>query len=469
MEDRRNFIKKIGALGIGVFGFKNGSAEGVDEYADLGHSMDVNMNDYQAPKLDVVRVGFVGLGNRGGIAVPRINHIKNVSINALCDIRPEKAYAAQKTLAQSHNTHSPAIYTGKNDWKKLCERRDIDVVYICTQWDLHIPIATYAMECGKHVALEVGPAFSVSECWRLVKASERYQRHCIFLENCCYDFFELLTLNMARKGFFGEIIHCDGAYIHDIAESLFEKDYRYNYWRLRENAGRNGNLYPTHGLGPICNALNINRGDKLDFLVSMSSKDFTLKKIQKNVQKSDLPKSETFSYERFRGNMNTSIIQTTKGKTIMLQHDTSSPRVYSRIYQISGTEAAAQKYPLPGKISVGHEDWLSQKEMEEIERKFTLPLVKKMGEIAKQIGGHGGMDFLMDWRWVDCLRNGLPIDHNVYDAALWRVIAPLTEESVSNRSRSIRIPDFTRGNWKKNKPSDFSIEHGNLSEVKGGI
>jgi len=212
--------------------------------------------------------------------------------------------------------------------------------------------------------------------------------------------------------------------------------------------------------------MNINRGDQMDYLVSMSSSDFTLNDLEKEAYQKDAAAFKPFLNAPFRGNMNTSVIKTHKGKTIMLQHDTSSPRVYSRLHLISGTRAAAQKYPLPGKISVGHEGWLPEAEMKKIEEQYTLPLVKHLGEMARQIGGHGGMDFLMDWRWVDCLRNGLPVDHNVYDAALWLSIGPLSERSVAGKSVPVSIPDFTRGAWKTNPPLSFSIEHGNLTGVK---
>jgi predicted dehydrogenase len=322
------------------------------------------------------------------------------------------------------------------------------------------------MNHGKHVCLEVGNAESIEECWQLVKASEKNKKHCIFLENCCYDFFELLTLNMARQGYFGDIIHCEGAYIHNNVESLFDKKARYKLWRLKENVKGSGNLYPTHGLGPVCQVMNINRGDKLDYLVSMSGNDFTMKGLEEEVYKKDPQTFKPFLDDKFRGNMNTSIIKTMKGKTIMLQHDVSSLRVYSRIHLISGTRGSALKYPLPGKISNTHEGWLSDNEMKKIEETYTLPIVKRLGEMAQQIGGHGGMDFLMDWRWIDCLRNGLPIDNDVYDAALWNSIGPLSKWSVAHRSSAIDVPDFTQGSWKKNKPVDLSIDHGNLTPVK---
>ena len=421
-----------------------------------------NMCGYAAPKIDTVRIGYIGLGNRGSGALDRIVYLDNVQVKGLCDIRPEKANAAKKKLEGT--SHSPTIYTSnKDEWKKLCERADIDLIYICTPWALHTPMALYAMEQGKHVAVEIPAATTVEDCWKLVETSERARKHCMMLENCCYDFFELLTLNMARQGFFGEVVHVEGAYIHDIYNSFFDKSKRYDLWRLRENV-RKGNLYPTHGLGPICQVLDINRGDKMDYLVSVSTNDFMLEAKAKQLAKTD-PDFREFADKTFRGNMNTTTIRTQKGKTIMLQHDVTSPRPYSRIHLVSGTKATALKYPLPGRISTGH-DWISETEMKVLEEKYRPEIVKRIGELAKQVGGHGGMDFLMDWRLIDCLRNGLPLDQDVYDAASWSAIGPLSEKSVANRSNSIDIPDFTAGAWKTNIPLDISMKNGGNTNIK---
>jgi hypothetical protein len=459
---KRDFIKLVGLSGVGVAGSSLSPNAMANEIPKKVHRQQFNMCGYAAPKIDTVRIGYIGLGNRGAGALDRIVFLDNVQIKALCDIRPEKAEAAKKKLEGT--SHSPVVYAGKADeWKKLCERDDIDLVYICTPWNLHAPMALYAMEHGKHVAMEIPAATTVEDCWKLVETSERTRKHCMMLENCCYDFFELLTLNMARQGFFGEVVHVEGAYIHDIYESFFDKTKRYDLWRLRENV-RKGNLYPTHGLGPICQVLDINRGDKMDYLVSMSSNDFMLEARAKQVAKTD-PTFQEFANKTFRGNMNTTTIRTQKGKTIMLQHDVTSPRPYSRIHLVSGTKATALKYPLPGRISTGH-DWISETEMKALEEKYQPEIVKRIGELAKQVGGHGGMDFLMDWRLIDCLRNGLPLDQDVYDAASWSVIGPLSEKSVANRSNSIDIPDFTSGAWKTNTPVDISMKAGGTTKVK---
>jgi predicted dehydrogenase len=461
---RREFLKISSLTGIGLAstGVLNAPNLAAANTTDKFRTQRFNMCGYAAPKIPSVRIGFIGLGNRGPDAVKRMTHVEGTEIKGLCDIRPEKANAVKKELEGS--MHQPEVYTGNaNEWKKMCDRSDIDLIYIATPWELHAPMAVYAMKQGKHVCVEVPAAKTVEECWQLVETSEQTKKHCIILENCCYDFFELLTLNMARQGLFGELVHAEGAYIHTLLENNFEKDQYYEMWRLKENL-RNGNLYPTHGLGPIAQAMNINRGDKMDYLVAVSSNDFQMGKMAKELaSKDDFYKP--YANKKFRGNMNVTTIKTNKGRTLMLQHDVTSPNVYSRIHKISGTKGSCLKYPQPGKIAFGHQDWVSEDEFKNLESKYVAPIVTKVGEMAKQVGGHGGMDFLMDWRTIDCLRNGLPVDMDVYDAALWSAIAPLSEKSVSNRSNSVDIPDFTSGSWKENLPVDISLEKGGTTKV----
>jgi hypothetical protein len=412
------------------------------------------MSGYTAPKLNTVRVGIVGLGMRGPGAVDRLSYIEGVDIKALCDLSPEKVEAMQKKLENTN--HKPTPYSGSEDaWKKMVDRDDLDLIYICTPWHLHTPMAVYAMNAGKHVAVEVPAAKTLEECWQLVETSEKTKKHCMMLENCCYDFFELMTLNMARQGFFGEIVHVEGAYIHNLIDLNFDKDGYQNMWRLRENTGISGNLYPTHGLGPICQVLNINRGDQMDYLTSVSTNDFNMRDVANDLAAKD-PFFKPWEHAKFRGNMNTTLVRTKKGKSIMIQHDISSPQPYSRIHLVSGSKAFARKWP-ERKIAEGH-DWVKPDRYKELETMYTPEIVKKVGELAKKVGGHGGMDFIMDWRLIDCLRNGIAIDQDVYDAALWSSITPLSVASVANRSSSVDVPDFTRGAWQSNAPVEITLK-----------
>jgi hypothetical protein len=468
-NNRRSFLKQSFWTGLGIAnvrvstGFPTGDFL-ADSHRNNWPGQRFNMSGYAAPKLDTVRVGFIGLGMRGPTHVKNLAMLEGVEIKALCDVRADKAFASKKFLEGSK--HDPVIYSsGPDDWKKLCGQKDIDIVYIATPWHVHTPMAVYAMEQGKHAFVEVPAATTLDECWQLVETSERTKKHCMMLENCCYDFFELLTLNMARQGFFGEIIHAEGAYIHNLLGLNFNKVNGYwNMWRLKENLRRNGNLYPTHGLGPVCQILNINRGDRLDYLVSMSGADFMMAEKAKELAAGD-DFFKPYAGKTYRGNTNSTSIRTGKGKTIMIQHDVSSPNVYSRIHKITGTRGTALKYPLPGRISNGGEDWLPDQEMRLLGEKFQPAIVKNLGKQAKQVGGHGGMDFLLDWRTIDCVRNGLPLDMDVYDAALWSSIAALSEYSVGNRSRPVDVPDFTNGSWKTNAPVDILLERGANTRV----
>lgn len=476
-SNRRDFLRLTGLTSIGLLGgcnlkgthlageeSKSTTLDHIKKESEKSYSQLFNMSGYAAPKLDTVRVGFVGLGGRGSAAVSRLSYIEGVKINGLCDVVPEQAEAAKQRIKTPG--HSPVVFSGDEEsWMEMCRRDDLDLIYIATPWPLHAPIAIYAMEHGKHVATEIPAATTVEDCWKLVQTSERTKKHCVILENCCYDFFELLTLNLARNGFFGDIIHCEGAYIHDIGKSLFFRGKPNRSWRLKENMTRNGCLYPTHGLGPVAQIMNINRGNQMDYLVSTSTDDFLMNNIAKKLTESE-DYFQQFVDAPFRGNMNTTTIKTVSGQTIMIQHDVTTPRPYSRIHLVSGTKATAQKYPLPPRIATGHKGWISEEEFKKLEKEFTPPIVQKLGEMAKKIGGHGGMDFLMDWRLIDCLRNGLPVDMDVYDAAAWSVIGPLSEWSVANRSTPIDIPDFTSGEWKNNKPHDISLKNGGTTGVQ---
>ncbi|MFV0507156.1 MAG: Gfo/Idh/MocA family protein [Bacteroidales bacterium] len=478
MKSNRRFFLKTGLAGAGalmtgsMLGRNEANANsinsGAKNAAKSGSSV-FNMCGYRAPKLDKVRIGFVGLGMRGPGAVTRMSHIEGVEIAALCDQYSERVDKVVNKLSEN-GIKKPKIYAGNEDsWKKMCEDPDLDLIYITTPWKLHSDICVYGMEHGKHVATEVPAAETIEDCWRLVETSERTKQHCVMLENCCYDDFEILTLNMAQQGAFGELIHGEGAYIHDLLSlnfAKFEKKGNYAYadmWRLRENQHRNGNLYTTHGLGPVAQCMGLNRGDQADFLVSVSTNDFMMAEEAKKRAGEDSFYNE-FTTNGYRGNMNTSTIRTVKGKTIMVQHDVTSARPYSRIHLLSGTKAFARKYPTPGKIAFGHK-FATEEEMKELKDKYTPEIIKRVGDLAKQIGGHGGMDTVMDWHLIDNLRNGLPLAQDVYDAALWSSIGPLSEHSVSHRSQTMEIPDFTRDNWRKNAPVDVNLKEGGNTKI----
>lgn len=412
--------------------------------------------------MDVVRVGFVGLGMRGPGAVERFTYIEGVAINGLCDKYADRAERCQVYLDRAGMPRA-TVYSGDEGYKELCQREDIDLIYIATPWQLHVEVAVYAMEHGKHVAIEVPSANTVEECWMLVDAAERNRVHCIILENCCYDHFELTTLYMAQQGLFGEIIHAEGAYIHNLEP--YWQHYADN-WRLEYNQANNGDIYATHGIGPNCQALNIHRGDRMDYLVSMSTKSINGSKLTKELMDEE---------ECRQGDQINTLIRTVNGCTIDMQHNVMTPRPYSRMYQLVGTEGFANKYPtagytfkldqiksvatdehgMPDIEALDHHSFapveVSRQMMELYKHPVQRQLVEgtPLQEYSMSIGGHGGMDFIMDYRLVYCLRHGLPLDMDVYDAAEWSSMGELTRISIENGSKPVKVPDFTRGEWDK--------------------
>jgi len=470
---RRNFIKASSLAGAGLAVGSMASCS-TDNKTNSSHVSDIskrnyqqkfNMSGYAPDALDKVRIGYIGIGGRGLGSIRRMRLIEGVEIKALCDIYEDKVKNGQQALAEM-GLHPAEAYSGSEEiWKEMCRRDDLDLVYIATPRYLHPRMCIFSMESGKHAVTEIPAVRTIEEAWDLVETSEKTKKHCSMLENCTYDFWELLTLNMARQGFFGEVVHVDAGYIHDQRSINLNKNKK---WRIEDFINRNGNIYPTHGLGPACQVLNINRGDSLDYLTSMSSEDFTMgDKIAEIAKEDDYYKKYVGKWEL--GNMNTSTIKTKKGKTIMLQYNISNPRPYTRIQQVVGTEAITKKYPLPSRIARGHE-WLNDEETSALVEKYTPKLVKLVGEMARKVGGHGGMDFLMEWRLIDCLRNGLPLDMDVYDAATWSSVVPLSEWSVANSSCPVKVPDYTQGTYKTNAPVDVEMAKGGgntgIKEIK---
>ena len=410
-----------------------------------------SMLGFAADPIPVVRVGFIGLGQRGPGAVNRFTHIEGVEIKGLCDLEQSNVDKCQNMLKNAGMPEAGS-YVGPEAYKELCERDDVDLIYIATDWIHHVPIALYAMEHGKHVAIEVPAAISVEECWQLVDTSERTRRHCMMLENCVYDFFELTCMNMAHQGVFGEILHAEGAYIHNLSD--FWDSYHSN-WRLDFNQKHRGDVYATHGFGPVCLALNIHRGNKLNYLVCMDTK--SVNGLEKAAAKMG-------STEFANGDHTSTLLKTENGQTIEIQHNVYTPRPYNRLYQLTGSKGFANKYPVTGftftegmlKDGVIPEGatlnphGFASKEIEEAAMAaYKHPIHQEIEEKAKTVGGHGGMDFVMDYRLIYCLQNGLPLDQDVYDAAEWSCIGELSAVSAEHNSMPVKVPDFTRGDWNK--------------------
>lgn len=401
--------------------------------------------------IPVVRLGFIGLGNRGVLTLQRYLQIEGVEIKALCEIREGNLAKAQQILKE--NGYPAATgYSGPNGWKQMCERTDVDLVFICTDWLTHTSMATYAMEHGKHVAIEVPAAMTVDECWKLVDTAEKTRQHCIMLENCCYDPFALTTLNMAQQGAFGEITHVEGAYIHDLRAIYFADETKggfHNHWGRKYSTEHTGNPYPTHGLGPVCQILDIHRGDRMTFLVSLSSRQAGMTAYARETFGADSPEARQ---NYMLGDMNTTLIQTAKGKSIMIQYNVATPRPYSRLHTICGTKGFAQKYPVAAiALEPDANAPLEGKALEEVMEKYKHPFTATYGEEARRRKVPNEMNYVMDCRLIHCLRNGLPLDMDVYDAAEWSCITELSEKSVLNGSVPVEIPDFTRGAWRNER------------------
>jgi predicted dehydrogenase len=323
------------------------------------------------------------------------------------------------------------------------------------------------MEQGKHAVTEIPLALTIEECWDVVNTAERTRRHCIMMENVCYGDFQLNTLNMAQQGLFGEVVHVEAAYIHDLRvdymfleRTFVERDGNirprgyWNYWRLKHNTERNGSLYPMHGLGPVAQVLNINYGDKMNVLVAMGSDQFNMTAYAKKTFGENSPQAKQ---EYKKGDMTNLLIRTEKGKSILIQHDVVSPRPRSSApYKISGTEGFAQRSPTMLAFEPNAHNSLSSEEMQALFNEYRHPILKEIGERAVRAGGHGGIDFINVYRLVYCLQKGLPLDINVYDGVSWSAVIPLSEFSIANGSIPVKIPDFTRGAWQKQQGVKFA-------------
>ncbi len=477
-SNRRDFLK--GTAWMGAAAAMAGCASAGVKLGGTG-----TMSGFVAPAVKKVRVGVVGLGMRGPGAVHRLSAIPGVQVAALCDLYEERVDRQQKWLADNGK---PAArrYFGDEGYKALCES-DLDLVYVATPWKLHTPVALYAMEHGKHAAIEVPAAMLLEECWALVETSERTGRHCMQLENCCYGEAEMMCLNLVRQGILGEILHAEGAYIHDLRGLNYldpAKGGYQGYWRLKWNTTHDGNPYATHGLVPVMQAMNINRGDRFDYLNC----------IQCDPKCNDIYAEAKFGKDSWQakthpscGDMSTTLIRTVKGRSLMIQHNVNSPRPYSRLNLVQGSKGIFSgisfankpeeviQYGNPvqfcweGETGAGAHGFCDFETTQKLREQYRHPLWKAAGELAKKMGGHGGMDFLMDLRLCYCLQNGLPLDQDVYDLASSCAVAELSERSVRDRGNSQDVPDFTRGGWKTAKPlgiESVDLDKLGISDVK---
>lgn len=398
-----------------------------------------------------VRVGLIGVGERGVGFIHHFSKIDGARITAICDPDTQVMQRAEGVIKQYGRDTPAYINKGDYGYRDLLALQNVDIVVIATPWQWHHPMARDAMLAGKHAFVEVPMALSLDEMWDLVNTSEATQRNCMMMENVNYGRDELMVLNMVRQGVFGELLHGEAAYIHELRWQMKETERKTGSWRTHYHTKYNGNIYPTHGLGPVAQYMNINRGDRFDYLSSASSPALGRAAYAKREFAADHPRNQ-LNY--IHGDINTSIIKTIKGRTIMVQHDTTTPRPYSRHNLIQGTNGVFAGFPNRIALEQGgsgnFHKW--DHDMSKWYQQYDHPLWLRMGQEAEKNGGHGGMDFLMCWRMIYCLRNGEPLDQNVYDGAAWSAVLPLSVASVADRSNSKDFPDFTRGVWQTTAP-----------------
>lgn len=441
---RRDLLRSAALTGVGAV-VETAVSAGEALTADPA-PQGASMRGIPFAETKVVRIGIIGVGGRGSSLLAHMLGCEGVVVAAVCDLDKTRAQRASERITKTGQP-APTLYTaGDNDFDNLCKRDDLDFILVATPWDWHVPMAVAAMTHGKHVGVEVPAATTIADCWKLVDTSEKTQRHCLILENCCYGYNELLALNMVRAGVLGDLTHAEAAYLHDLRSALFDQNGE-GAWRRDPHIERNGNLYPTHGLGPVARYLDIHNGDRFDVLISLSSREQSLSTYrQKHLATDDSRRKETYRC----GDMNNTILRTVHGRTVLLQHDTVSPRPYSRLNLISGTKGAFADYPARVFIdgeSPNH-DWEG---LDRFKAEYEHPLWTKVGELAKKMGGHGGMDFLMLYRLVQCLHEGMAPDMDVYDAAAWSAPGPLSDLSVAHGGTPQKFPDFTRGQWKEKR------------------
>ena len=464
-QNRREFLKNTAWMGAAAM-----AAGCISKANAVSTGVGAPMHGFRVAPMKVVRVGFIGIGSRGSAAVHRIAQIPGCVVTGLADINP-KQLDANKAWLKEHGYPEPKEWgrNGNEDaWKGLCDSDCCDVIYSATPRPLHNPINVYGMDHGKHVLQEVPGAFSLEECWETVEAAERNRRHCMMLENCSYGEYEMLAFNLIHKGLLGEIVQAEVGYQHD------QRSLQYNprdgrFWRINRHMNHHGNYYPTHGLVPAGRCLDINRGDRFEYLVSMETKSASFEAFgQANFPADDRAIGidgkpfNRHTAKMVKGDINMALMHTALGKTLTLIHNVCTPRPYDRGNLFMGTKGIFRSYPdlmfaWEDKVGDGKaHKYFDKAKTEQLREQYKHPFWKVAGEISKKVGGHGGMDFIMDLRWAYCLQNGLPLDTDVYDLATYSSIVELTEKSVNARSAAIDFPDYTSGGWKTAKP--FTVD-----------
>ena len=396
-----------------------------------------------------VNLSIIGLGGRGVGQMQTLLDMPDVKARVVCDVYEDRVARAQD-IAEKAQGFRP---DGETDYRRAVAREDIDAVVIMTSWTTHITIALAAMRAGKHAAMEVGGAASVEECWKLVRTSEETGKSCMILENCCYDRCEMALLNMIRQGVFGELVHCQGGYEHDLREEVGNGD-RTHHYRQPHFLLRNGELYPTHEMGPIAKYLGINRGNRILTLSAMASKARGLHAWLAE-HRPDLADRQVNEAD-----VVTSMLKCANGETILLTHDCTLPRPYSRGGRVQGVKGLWQEdgnlIYLEGRTKIDKNDWMHSFEpAEPYLKEYAHPLWTAYEEMERRlvVGGHGGMDWLVERAWIESVQTGTEPPLDCYDAATWMSITVLSEQSIAMGGAPQAMPDYTRGAWMTRGPS----------------
>ncbi|RJQ77134.1 gfo/Idh/MocA family oxidoreductase [Pseudonocardiaceae bacterium YIM PH 21723] len=446
--NRRSLLAASAALGATALTGTPAQAQPATAEADAPARTGKSMIGVPFQRYGKVRVAMIGLGNRGLSMLPLFLAVPDVSITAVCDVRQSSVDKAVDLITKA-GRDKPATYT---DFEKLVGRDDIDLVYIATPWDWHVPMSLAAMRAGKHVGVECPFAMTVGELWQLVDTSERTQRHCMQLENCCYGKNELRVLRMAHAGKFGELLHGAGAYMHDLRKLLFADDYYADEWRRKFHTTLNADHYPTHGLGPVASYMDINRGDRFVKMTSMATPALGLAEYR---EANEQPGDSSWGEKYVAGDTTISLIQTAKGRVIRLQHDVSTPHPYSRLNQLAGTKGCFEDYPPRIYLEPEHTDdrWKDFEAYKNFDHWLWT-------DVGPGPGGHGGMDYVMLYRTLQTMKLGLVPDIDVYDSASWSAPVALSAHSLKAGSAPMPFPDFTRGAWKQARPGIDSVKPG---------
>jgi predicted dehydrogenase len=441
-RQRRDFLRLGAVSGLGLALGKVNLRTSV-----AADNPETSLGPPSVPPIDPVRIGFVGVGSMGNDHLNSLLRIEGVEIRAVCDIVEARVARVQEMIVKAGQPKPKGYSGGERDFERLCRQEDIDLVFTATPWEWHAPVCLAAMANGKHAAAEVPLAATLEECWQLVETAEKTGRHCVMMENCCYDRTELMILNMVRKGLLGELLHAECGYLHDTRALLLSGASR-GAWRLAHAVKRNGDLYPTHGLGPVAQCMNINRGNQFVRLASMGSQSRGLTLF---AEKRFGPDSPQTRQPYALSDVVTTLIQTAAGQTITVNYNTSSPRPYSREILVQGTQGIVRKYPEEKIYIEGRtkgDDW---EPLAAYRAEYEHPLWKAVAERAKG-AGHGGTDFIENLRLIQCLRTGSATDWDVYDAAAWSAVLGLSEKSIAGGSAVVDFPDFTHGRWKDRLP-----------------